>query len=183
MANRIPHMGEFTVPSDLLDIHEWMVDGVIDGVLGTLCRLEYPPSDAECTNCLFDPSTGRSANIYKTGGPTPFANHTICPRCGGEGRLSSPESDEIRLRVYFGGGEVNAAMRQFKTLPASDINAPDGLVFVIGYMDDVTKFQRAVSIYANESVTQINIRCERFSEIIPWGFRKNRYFACMLKRG
>jgi hypothetical protein len=181
MANKFPGRGDFSIPSALLDEHEWISDALIDGELGTVCTLIYPPTDSECPNCLFDPSTGRSANIYRTGGPIPFVNHTVCPWCGGEGRRSEPVTDSIRLRVYWGGMEVNAAMRQFTKL--ANFDSPAGLLFVIGYMNDLPKFERSDNILVNSAQTIDEWKCSRASESVPWGFRKNRYFACMLKRG
>lgn len=181
MANKFPDRGEFSIPSSIIDEHEWMTDSLIDSELGTVCRIIYPPTDSECPNCLFDLSTGRSANIYRTGGPIPFANHTLCPWCGGEGRRVDNATSDIRLRVYWGGMEVNAAMRQFKQF--ANLDVADGLVFVIGYMNDLPKFERADAIVVNSSQNVDEWKCVRASESVPWGFRKNRYFACMLKRG
>ncbi len=182
MANKFPDRGEFLIPTDLIDEHEWISDALIDGVTGTDCTVFYPPTDSECPNCLFDPATGRSANIYRPGGPQPFANHTLCSFCGGEGRRVDRTTEPMRLRVYWGGMEVNAAMRQFSKL-AEQVDSPAGLLFVIGYMYDLPKFERAdqIKVLANASVD--DWMCSRFSESIPWGFRKDRYFASMLKRG
>jgi hypothetical protein len=181
MANKFSNRADFSIPESLIDEHEWISDALIDGPLGCNCLLEYPPVDSECPNCLFDPSTGRSAGIYRIGGPAPFPNHTTCPWCGGEGRKLTPVTDTVRLRVYFGGMEVNAAMRQFQNLTKT-IDTPDGLIFVIGYKDDLPKFERADAIFVNKDQTIKDYRCSRLSEAIPWGFRRNRYFACMLQR-
>jgi len=183
MSGRFSDRADFEIPSDLIDEHEWVSDAFIDGPFGYDCILAYPPSDSECPNCLYDPDSARSANIYKIGGPAPFPNHTVCPWCGGVGKLSIPITDNIRLRVYWGGMEVNAAMRQFKMLNSSKfVDGPAGLLFVIGYMDDLQKFARCDLIIVNSNIDKQEIRCGRASECVPWGFRKNRYFACMLER-
>lgn len=179
MAGKIPGRGEFDIPSSLIDEHEWVSDAFIDGEFGTTCTLIYPPSDNECPNCILDLSTGRSSNIYKSGGPIPFTNHTLCPWCGGEGRYSEALTGEIRLRVYFGGMEVNAAMRQFQDLKIADNAA--GLVYVIGYMHDAPNFSRSDGIIIINKLTRQEIKCARASRILPWGFRRDRYFCCMLK--
>ena len=174
MAGKFPDREDFEIPSLLIDEHEWLADSFIDGETGTDCTLVYPPSDTECPNCLFDPQTGESANIYKDGGPMPFTDHTTCPWCNGFGRGQTPVEESIRMRVYYGGMEVNAAMRQFNmaTQLAQD---PDGLVFVIGYMNDRPSFERCDSIVIHDT------KMSRKSKALPWGFRKNRYFAAMLK--
>lgn len=182
MANKFPDRGEFSIPEGLIDEHEWISDALIDGLTGSDCLVVYPPTDSECPNCLFDPSTGRSANIYRAGGPQPFPNHTVCSFCGGDGRRTERATDDIRMRVYWGGMEVNAAMRQFKKL-AENVDSPDGILFVIGYMYDLPKFERADQIKVLSNENNSEWVCSRLSEWVPWGFRKNRYFAAMLKRG
>ncbi len=177
MAGRFEDIDDFEIPSELFDYHEWMSDSLIDGQIGVDCTLYYPPSDTECPNCLFDVVTGRSADVYKTGGPYPFEIHTTCPLCGGFGKGSIAETDTLRLRVYFGRMEVNAAMRQFANVNLAD--APNGVIFVIGYMEDRPKYIRANGVTIPN---QEEIRCKRISEAQPWGFRKNRYFAAMLGR-
>jgi len=180
MANRLPSIGDFSIPSDLLTSHEWVADALIDGETGYNCTLIYPAIDSECPNCVFDLTTGRSANIYRTGGPIEFTKHTTCPWCGGIGRRTDNPTDTMKMRVYWGGMEVNAAMRQFQQLDKS-IGTADGLLFIIAYMNDYPKFEKAEEIKVLNSFKK-DIRCERASEVIPWGFRKNRYFACMLRR-
>ena len=180
MANRFSNRADFEIPSELIDEHEWMADELIDGPLGNDCLLVYPPSDSECPNCYYDYEGRRSTNVYKTGGPAPFTNHTECPWCNGVGKLIQDVTEEIRLRVYWGGMEVNAAMKQFNNLQIA--NVQDGLLFVIGYMNDLPRFERCNSILVNTAVRTDEWKCERISDCIPWGFRKNRYFAAMLKR-
>jgi len=182
MANKFEDRSDFTIPSDLIDEHEWIADAFIDS-LGIWCTIVYPPSDEECPNCLYDPVANRSANIYKTGGPISFPINTTCPWCGGVGKRSIPITDRVKMRVYWGGMEVQAAMRQFKSLANEKLgDMAQGLLFVIGYMDDLPKFVKCDSLVVNDTVDKQEIRCERVSETIPWGFRKNRYFACMLDR-
>lgn len=179
MAGKIPSRGDFTIDESLIDEHEWITDALIDGPTGATCTLVSPAKDSECPNCLFDPTTKRSANIYRSGGPYPFSNHTVCPLCDGEGRSITNPTDSMRLRAYYGGMEVNAAMRMFQSL-AGSFGTPDGLVFIIGYMNDRAKFDRA-SEYMLLDEQNFEQKLEKVSKPVPWGFRKNRYFACMLR--
>lgn len=182
MANKIPKYGDFSVESELIDEHEWISDYFIDGELGCQCSLMYPPTYTECPNCVFDQQTNMSANIYKAGGPAPFTNHTVCPWCGGQGQRTDSPTELIRLRVYWGGSELNAAVKMFQTLGVSNIDNPAGLIFVIGYMSDVSKFERADLINVISTLNKKEYICSRKSEAVPWGFRHNRYFAAMLSR-
>lgn len=179
MAGKIPSRGDFIIEESLIDEHEWVTDAFIDGPTGATCTLVFPAIDSECPNCLFDPTTRRSANIYRDGGPYEFTKHTVCPMCGGEGRITEPSINTIRLRVYYGGMEVNAAMKTMQALSGS-FGLPDGLVYVIGYMKDRAEFERAeYLLLLNQS--NFEQRVEKVSKAVPWGFRKNRYFACMLR--
>lgn len=182
MSGKIPKYGDFSIESGLIDEHEWVSDYLIDGELASKCTLIYPPTYTECPNCVFDQQTGQSANIYKAGGPAVFTNHTICPWCNGQGKSSNAPTDSVRLRVYWGGSELNAAVKMFKTLGVSNLDNAMGLIFVIGYMSDISKFERADAINVISTLNKKEYMCIRKSEAVPWGFRHNRYFAAMVSR-
>jgi hypothetical protein len=178
MSNRLIDRADFSIPNNLLDEHEWVVDAAIDD-LGTSCTAHYPPSITECPNCIYDPVTNRSSDMYKSEGPFPFTNFTTCPYCGGVGKKEVPATDSIKLRVYFGGSELNTAIKYFNKLSAEKFtDTPAGVIFVIGYMENIVNFKRANYITIN--TPPVEIRCKRSSSPIPWGFRKNRYFAAIL---
>lgn len=166
---------DFSIASDLLDTHESMSDAIIDD-LGQDCALIYPASIVECDNCILDPSTGRSSGIYKTGGPVPFPNYTVCPRCGGEGREKIEETESITLRVYW-------EPKSWIKLGGVDFAQPDGLAMTIGYMTALPKIERAERILLNSDVQHMRRwTCEREGEAAPWGFRQNRYFVQYVRR-
>jgi len=177
MAGKFSNRSNFDIPAELIDEHEWVSDEFIDGPFGKDCLLEFHPIDSECPNCYFDPETRRSSNIYKTGGPISFANHTTCPHCGGRGReVIAPETEEIRLRVYW---------KSNKWVQGG--NPPIGMAEaecrIIGYMCDLPKLERARSILvqSKQDATK-HWRCERDGEARPHGFRGDRYFQQSLKR-
>ena len=179
MANKIPTLGEFSIPSAFFDKHEWISDALIDSIVGKNCTLIYPAVFEECPNCILDPSTGRSANIYKSGGPISFQNHTICPWCAGNGRQSTNPTETIKLRVYMD----NRHWVPMLTLNPDAIEHPDGYAQIIGYLVDMPKIQQSIKIilFADIELTQ-RIECKTDGEPLPHGFRKNRYFVQMLKR-
>ena len=173
MANRFASQPNFNIPQTLIDRHEWVVDASID-TLGKMCQLVYPPIDSECPNCEFDIATGRSTNVYKQGGPYPFTAYTLCPYCSGEGRLTLPSTDDIRLRVYFNSREW---------IRIGNMVQGDCIAQVIGYMNDLPKFERAAYVIVNSQMKDIKEwRMMRSGEALPWGFRGNRYFVQMMKR-
>lgn len=175
MANKFPILGDFDIPSEVFDTHEWIADEFIDGELGSTCTLIFPAKREACDNCLHDPHTHRSANIYRAGGPIEFNNHQICPRCQGVGMLESPNTASIRLRIYW-----EASVWKSLGIKVAD---PDGVCMVIGYMSDLPQFERANTVLLNDALKNIRgYQCAREGEAQPWGFRRNRYFRQMMKR-
>jgi len=175
MAGKIPALGDFNIPSEIFDLHEWMADELIDGDIGVTCTLTYPSKQSECTNCIYDRNTERSSNIYKTGGPEPFENYQTCPICQGRGRLELPQTEQIRLRVYYEDSE----WRKVGVKAAS----PDTIAVVIGYMLDLPKLEKANTLLLNDELAETrNYLCARNGEARPHGFRENRYFIQELKR-
>ena len=174
MADKLPKIGNITIPSHLLDLHEVGTDAIIDG-LGKACVLVYPEKVTECPNCYYDRRESRSTNIYKTGGPKPFDNNTTCPWCGGAGRSSSRETEDIVLRIYWSPKDWS--------IYATTIENPEGVAQVIGYMKDLPKVERASEILLNADIKSTKkYRCQREGEATPWGMRHNRYFSQFVRR-
>ena len=162
MADKIPALGEFSIPAELIDKHEWMTDALIDDVPGLNCTLIFPQKQSPCDNCVLDPTTGRSTGIYLSGGPISFANFQICPRCNGNGHLAQHTTATIRLRVYWETKSwIDIGMK---------IADPDNTVMLIGYMTDKAALERADKIEIEDYVYT------RLGEAIPWGLRRNRFF-------
>jgi len=174
MSDRLPKIGNITIPPHLLDLHEVGTDAIIDG-LGKPCVLIYPEKISECPNCYYDSRERRSTNIYKAGGPKPFDNNTMCPVCGGEGRSSSRETEDITLRIYW-------SPKDWSTY-ATTIENPEGVAQVIGYMKDLPKVERATEILLNSDVQATKkFRCQREGDATPWGMRQNRYFSQFVRK-
>lgn len=173
MASKFSSRSDFDIPDSLLDEHEWMVDELIDSSIGKILTLHYPTTKEECPNCIYDWENQRSSNIYKSGGPASFTNYTQCPWCYGVGLLSKEETDTIRARMYW-------TPQEWKKILGTNFVAPDGSVLLIAYMDDRSKFQRAQFFVYKAG--QEEWRFSKGGDEIPWGFRKNRYFAQLLKR-
>lgn len=175
MAGRFPTRSAFAVPDALLAEHEWVADSLLDDNNATLCKLVYPPKHDECPNCIHSPQTNSSANIYKGGGPYPFTTGTICPLCGGSGRLTIQLEEEVRIRFYT---------KPSKYLPLEiKLSAPDGNAYLIAYMSDLPKFQRAVEIIVSSQSRGIKQWRYKFrGDPIPHGFNHDRYFIQLLER-
>ena len=117
MANRLPKLGNFSIPSGVINSHEWVSDAFID-TLGKSCTLIYPAKITECSNCYYDARTARSTGIYKTGGPNPFPNNSFCPVCGGAGRTTAEvtESNLGFIGTQRTGKPLPAPYRTHKVL-------------------------------------------------------------------
>jgi hypothetical protein len=174
MANRISGRSDFDLSSALLDEHEWLTDSIIDD-LGINCKIVYPPKDSECPNCIFDRDSNRSSSIYKNGGPISFDNFSVCPVCGGEGRLYTEQTEAVKLRVYWN--------RRDWVKTETTIVSPDGFVQIIGYMSDLIKLRKAKELILNSDLQDIQeLKYSLTGELQPWGFRHNRYFVGYLQR-
>lgn len=173
MSNKYPDRGDFLVPQELLDDYEWITDALIDAPMGHPCLLIYPPIASECTNCLFDIDSGHSANIYRTGGPIPFTNGTICPICGGIGQSLLPHEDTIRLRVYW-------SQKDWVKIQIP-INLPNDSAQIIGYITDLTKLEQANEIVLESNIPNRRWTMKRSGQAVPWGLQR-RYFVQFLSR-
>jgi hypothetical protein len=175
MANKFPDRGDFSIPSEFLDEHEWIADAIIDGETGHDCTIYYPSKPTECDNCLLDPRTRRSTNIYKAGGPIPFENYTVCPRCGGAGRSQVQTSENIKLRIYWEPKDwIDIGVK---------FDVAFGICMTIGYMSDLPKIEKAETILLNADLQGIRRwTCKRAGEAVPHGFRQERYFIQYMER-
>ncbi len=173
MPDKFPERGNFSIPSSLIDEHEWMADSLIDD-LGKVCTILYPYKDVECPNCFLDPRTKRSNSIFKSSGPKPFTNFTQCPWCYGEGHLETRAEGSVTLRLYWDPKDWVGGIT---------VENPTGVVQSIGYMSDLNDVEQADKILLNDSQAGIKRwECERMGEAQPWGFRANRYFIQMWER-
>jgi len=174
MSGKYPYRDDFSIPDSLLDDHEYLVDALFDGYPGINCKVVYPSKEHTCPNCLWDAKAQRSADIYKTGGPSPFPDFTPCPVCNGEGKLYKGQEDIIKLRVYWDSKSW---------IKTEMIVSPDISAQIIGYMTDVNKVKRGKYLILNSDLQDIvEVKCELSGDLIPWGFRKNRYFVGYVKR-
>lgn len=178
MANKIPSRGEFSIPSALIDVHEWISDSLIDN--GQNCKLIYPQKTSECPNCYLDIDTGKSTAIYKTGGPIQFTNYTICPYCQGEGHLYAAQEETIKCRVYYNSKYFlsNDEFRQ-----DANIKIDNDTIQIITYLSNLSKIERAEFIIIDSDIaTAKQYRCTKASPAIPHGFRHNRYLVQLWRR-
>lgn len=95
------------VSPELKQLFNNAIDSLLENNALTLpCKLRYAGQQNPilCNNCIYDPITKLSANLYNGTGPNPFADGTICPVCVGNGITDSEvtiTSKIFNLAVIF----------------------------------------------------------------------------------
>lgn len=125
----------FTLTDSVKSIITDALDDLITE-LGKPCRLVYPPRWVSCQNCLPDPIGRKSSNIWKTGGPLPFSNGSICPLCDGVGRRASEASEVVQMLCAWEPKSF------FYPLPGVDLRVPYGIVQTKFYLTDLPKVEQ-----------------------------------------
>jgi len=151
-------------------------DALIDN-LGRPFRLVYPAKLVPCVNCTVNPVTGKSSNIWKTGGPFPFATGSICPDCGGSAFKAIEYSDTAILLVEDNPKSLNALAKSL------NINLPEGAIQIIGYLKDLPKVQRADYIVDANYEGFTSSRYKKIgNEFFSNNIVQTRYFDCLFQR-
>jgi hypothetical protein len=96
-----PYAGIIT--SEFKTMYDNAIDALLeDTALTVPCRLEYNNTkNVPCSNCELDPINKRSANVYKSGGASPFVTGSICPTCNGVGFISASSSSTFNMAVLW----------------------------------------------------------------------------------
>jgi hypothetical protein len=115
------------ISKELKNIYKDMIDEILsDNGLTNECLLYYQNDSIEyCNNCIFDPITKTSSNVYNDSGPAPFTDYTICPVCMGMGtQRNNKKTKKIVLAVIFD-------TKYFLNFNTKVVNIPDGSIQTI----------------------------------------------------
>lgn len=106
-----------------------------EGGLGKRCRLHFEARKLKCPNCGWDAANKRSNNVYRTGGPQPFPNGSLCPTCMGKGVLETPVTKTIVMLCNWNAKTWVA----IPNLDLSNVNlqVPGGAVQTKGMVEDL----------------------------------------------
>lgn len=164
----------FTISAKTRKLAADAIDDLIDQ-LGKEVTLTYPSVTIDCPNCVFDPTTQRSAGIYKPGGPRPFNRGTICPVCRGTGRLANQVTGKVKLLCHWDVKNFN--------FPLDTIATPYSLVQTKGYMSDLPKILQSRRIVLQPPETNLSYTFELWGEPIDAGnIVPGRYFTAIWRR-
>lgn len=89
--------------NDFKNIFNQAIDAIIEqGSLSVPCKLKYASTDATyCTNCIYDPILQKSFNQYNGVGPISFPEGSICPVCGGFGKVLYDAEEVVYMAAIF----------------------------------------------------------------------------------
>lgn len=150
------------------DIYNSMIDTILASTgLTVPCTLVYESTKLQqCPNCIYDPISKKSANLYKSGGPLVFSNGQTCPYCLGNGTTSNYSSEE---EVYF------ALLTNSKDFlgAVNEANIAAQTICSIKYLDNIRKCSKII-FNSNISSLSNNIFI-RSNEPQPVGLGDNRY--------
>jgi hypothetical protein len=144
--------------------------------LSVSCKLIYEGSVFnECVNCIVDPISHKSANLYKSGGPLIFADGQICPYCRGLGGIYQESFDVSNFLVIFD--------YKYWINFNSKIHSPEGLVQTISKFEDYQKIKSCNKIIIDTSIQNYTESYfQRNSEPEPCGLGDNAYIFTLWKK-
>lgn len=144
------------------------------------CTIKYigAASQNPCNNCVFDPISGLSANIYNGVGPSFFPEGSICPVCMGNGVVAGNVSSTeiIPLAVIFDS-------KHWLNWTSKSLNIADGMVQIISKIEYLPKLRNASELIVDNNIGLYGSYIyERASDPEPVGLGDHAYTVSMWKR-
>lgn len=165
---------------ELKNTYNSAIDALLaDNGLSTKCILSYSgeKNNIACNNCVFDPISRLSANLYNGSGPKPFPEHSICPVCMGMGQQTNDaKTDIVYLAVLFDS-------RYWLKWSSDTIKIPDGMIQTICLSSLLPKIRSANDLTVDPDLSKYGSYVyERAGDPKPVGFGSNRYIFTMWQR-
>jgi len=169
----------FTLSDDIKNLAHAAFTDLINE-LGKRCRLVFPPKMAPCANCVIDPIGNKSSNRYVNGGPAPFPMGSICPACGGRGRIATENSRDIILLVNENPKQFDNSLK----LNNANIYYPDGTIQTKGFIRDLPDVLKCTEMIKDLSIQPyIEYRYKRYGEpLSPGNIVQGAFFVCLWTR-
>ena len=155
------------------------IDGILsDSGLTVPCKFEYSGQDnvSFCENCIYDPISKLSTNIYNGTGPAPFTEGTMCPVCLGMGAVKTDSNEIINMAVIFDS-------KYFLNYSSNAVNISDGMAQTICDISKLPKIRNANSVVFDTDISASgNYVYYRAGEPTPVGLGQNKYVITMWKK-
>jgi hypothetical protein len=173
--------------TSLIETYNSGIDSLIDN-LGVVCYCVNPPTKSDCTNCVLNPLSKVSANIYSAGGPIPFPTGSQCPYCLGRGWIELESQVAITVMVVYDPktfwlGSIRGRQTGANVLEGTQWKVPDGIIQLIGYTSSIAPIERANYLLINQPQynSQKN-KYKRYGDPSIEGLGQNRYFFQFMER-
>lgn len=166
------------ISSELKNIYNSAIDALIgQNGLAVPCKIVYSSlKQSLCSNCVFDPMSQRSSNVYNNTGPAPFAHMGICPVCNGYGLIDMSSEETIYMAVLFDS-------KYWLNWDSKTVNIANNMAQSISNISLLPKIQNAKEIIIDSSISGYgNRRYSRAGEPTPCGFGTNRYIITMWQK-
>lgn len=147
------------------------IDAIIEqGSLSVPCILKYNSTDTTyCTNCTFDPILNKSFNEYNGTGPISFPNGSLCPVCGGFGKIIYDAEETIYMASIFDS-------KYWLNWGPKFIQIPNLAVQTLCKISLLPKLQNATSVIIDTSISGYgNHLYTKAGEPTPMGLGDHRY--------
>lgn len=159
------------------------IDSLLEqNALTVPCRIKYAGQQNQtfCNNCIYDPISKLSANLYNGTGPNPFPDNGICPVCMGNGTARNDvlaiSSSVLYLAVIFDS-------KYFINKSSKYVNIPDGMVQTICLTQYISQIRNANEMIMDTDIQGYgNYTYERAGDPEPAGLGDHRYIITMWKR-
>jgi hypothetical protein len=151
-----------SVPSGIFSIY----NEAVDNIWAKSVTFVYPETTEECPNCHFNGM--KSNGVYKSGGPYPFDDGSLCPYCNGEGLKLTEATDTTTARIYYNRRDWTDV-----GFPVNIQNADAQIVFKMTDLPKVQKAKYIIPEYYEGIESYQNQRLTRVGDYYPQGFTQN----------
>lgn len=169
------------ISPELKNLYKHAIDSILaDNALSVPCTIRYvgAASQTQCNNCVFDPISGLSANIYNGTGPAFFPEGSVCPVCMGNGVIegASSNTEIIPLAVIFDS-------KHWLNWSSKSLHITDGMVQIICKIEYLPKLRNASELIINNKITGYGEYVyERANDPEPVGLGDHSYIVSMWSR-
>ena len=165
------------ISTELKQIYKYAIDEVLSSHgLTVPCILHFDKRSADtfCNNCVIDPISQVSSNIYNGTGSSPFPDNTICPVCGGSGMTVGEKTEIIHLGVIFDNKYF------IRPISNSVVNWPNNAIQTICQHTLANKIRAASRMTLSGTASEYSIsEYIRQSDPQPIGFGDTNYVVTL----